>query len=588
MLRQTLTEDRSDYHCETITLGTCPNTLTCDKSLSFDKANNAKFDVYLIGDLRDYGKSSNIDAAKLLGKIEHEESLTSLYKEISGSFVLVIVNRESKRISVVNDHLASIPLYYTETEKHRHISTSLPHLINETEGDRSYTVSSQAIFHYIYFHCIPSPITIYDEVFKLKPSELVVFDQEQTNHLGPQYKPEFSSKEISTGMHNACLSEIEKAVNLSLPNTSVAAFLSGGLDSSTVAGMLKKISGRAKTFSIGFNEQGYDETEFAEISARHFGTEHVTSYLEPEYISENFALVASGFDEPFGNSSALAAFFCATKAKQSNIETLLAGDGGDEFFAGNSRYAKQKWFYPYEKSPEVIKSILRAVLDNSLIKKLPLVKKASSYIHQADNPLPDRLQTYNFLHRFSPTEVFTAAFLKDVDRELPLKQLRERYTEINSESATDKMLYMDWKFTLADNDLIKVRKMCQLAGIEVKFPLTEKELVDFSCTIPAEVKLPGQRLREFFKKSTENFLAPETLTKPKHGFGLPFGRWMRTNQELVEITQKSFAGIKSRNIFRPEFLDKALRMQSENHAAYYGELIWVISVLEIWLQSREQ
>lgn len=539
--------------------------------------------IHVFGQVRKYGQSEILSAKQLCELFQGD--FAAFYASISGRFVIIIHSHTQNKLWIMNDHMASIPLFYCQDDKGFVISLSMK--LIEQFAALPLKISSQAIYHYCYFHCIPSPLTIYQGVKKLSPAELICFENGKDSSHGTLYSPKFADQGGDTAEEKVrCLTEIENAVANSITDN-CGAFLSGGLDSSTVAGMLAKLKNEALTFSVGFKEPGYDETEFALITAKHFNTKHDAVYLEPDYITENFANVASNFDEPFGNSSALAAYFCASYAKSQGVETLLAGDGGDELFAGNTRYAKQKLFAPYEKLPTFAKSLLKLIFIKTPLERLPLISKVASYIKQAENPLPDRLQAYNFLHRFPPTEIFTQEFLKDVDTTLPLKSLRERYRQVESSSQVDNMLFLDWKFTLADNDLIKVSKMCKLAGVEVRFPLIEKELVDFSCGIPASVKLPGQKLRHFFKEMVKPFLAPETLTKSKHGFGLPFGRWMRTTPKLVEITEGALSRLKSRGIVRSDFVDKALKMQSEEHSAYYGELIWILSVLELWMESRD-
>lgn len=548
---------------------------------------NGNYKVTILGYLRAYNQAQRIDA-KYVASL-YQGDIEALYEKIAGQFIIFIYDKNTNQLFVFNDHMATLPCYYYQENGHTWLSLSLQYIKNAANNDL--VISNQAIFNYCYFHCIPAPTTIYHSVFKLDSSELLVIEQNSIKRKGTLYRPHFAEKTTMDSAHERCLDTVRDMVTFHGENPNVGAFLSGGLDSSTVAGVLSEIKGKAgekaRTFSVGFDEQGYDETYFAELSAKHFETVHQTSYLQAEYISENFVKVASAFDEPFGNSSALAAFYCASFAKEHGVTTLLAGDGGDEIFAGNSRYAKQKLFRPYEFLPNIGQSLCKQVFLNTPLKKMPVVKKIASYIEQADTPLPDRLQSYNFLHRFSPSEIFTADFLKNVDQGLPLEQLRERYQQSGSSNAIDSMLYMDWKFTLADNDLIKVSKMCEMAGVAVKFPLLEKEIVDFSCRISASEKLPGNKLRDFFKKSMKNFLADETLSKPKHGFGLPFGRWMRTTPSLIALTEQSLQQLKHRNIIQAQFIDKALEMQKNEHSAYYGELIWILTVLELWLGQRD-
>ena len=149
------------------------------------------------------------------------------------------------------------------------------------------------------------------------------------------------------------------------------------------------------------------------------------------------------------------------------------------------------------------------------------------------------------------------------------------------------MLYLDWQFTLADNDLRKVSHMCALAGVEVAYPMLDDSLLTLAGEIPDEWKLKGQQLRYFYKKALTNWLPQETITKKKQGFGLPFGVWMQTHKPLQEMAYDSLVKLKSRPYFKAEFLDKLIKLHREGHAAYYGELIWILTVLELWLERHE-
>jgi asparagine synthase (glutamine-hydrolysing) len=201
--------------------------------------------------------------------------------------------------------------------------------------------------------------------------------------------------------------------------------------------------------------------------------------------------------------------------------------------------------------------------------------------------LPDRLQSYNFLHRHSPADVFSSEFLASVDTQFTLDLQRSVFSRLEEASIQNRMLYLDWQFTLADNDLRKVSHMCALAGIEVTYPMLDDELVSFSCSIPSEWKLKGSNLRHFYKESLKDWLPRETITKKKQGFGLPFGVWMQTHKPLRELAYDNLLKLKERPYLRSQFIDEAIRMHRSGHSAYYGELVWILTVLELWLESRE-
>ena len=452
-----------------------------------------------------------------------------------------------------------------------------------------FQLSKQALYHYFFFHCIPAPHCIYENVYKTSAGAKTRLFDEGKWDSELHYRPTFNEQPLANvkSSQQDCLKLIEQCVGNAIKANS-GAFLSGGLDSSTVAGMMAKHQPSPKTFSIGFTSKEHDETEYAQITAKHFNLAHQVKILQPEEAISVFKQVAQSFDEPFGNSSAMATYFCAKFAKEHGVDHLLAGDGGDEIFAGNERYAKQKVFNLFTKQPKLIRALLDFSFNNELCAKLPLLKKATSYIRQAKTPMPDRLENYNFIHQFGAENIFTEEFLQAVDKDLPISMRRERYNACLSSDQVDKQLFLDWKFTLADNDIVKVKTMCQLAGISVSFPLLDQRLVDYSCTIPAETKLPKSSLRDFFKNMCRGFLADATLEKSKHGFGLPFGVWLKENKVMGDIAMNALEQLKARKIVKASLIEQAQSAHRQIHANYYGELIWIMVVLELWLQGCEE
>jgi asparagine synthase (glutamine-hydrolysing) len=215
------------------------------------------------------------------------------------------------------------------------------------------------------------------------------------------------------------------------------------------------------------------------------------------------------------------------------------------------------------------------------------LRKLGSYIRQASVPLPDRLETYNFLHRSPLVDVFEPEFLAAVDVDEPLAMLREVYQRAASSSPLNRMMHLDLKLTLADNDLRKVSRMCDMAGIEVRYPLLDDELVEFSGEIPASLKVKGLKLRYFFKRALKDILPPETIAKTKHGFGMPFGLWLRSHAPLAELMDSSLDAFQRRGILRPSYIQDLRRQHHTEHATYFGIMIWVVAMLECWLGARK-
>jgi asparagine synthase (glutamine-hydrolysing) len=292
--------------------------------------------------------------------------------------------------------------------------------------------------------------------------------------------------------------------------------------------------------------------------------------------------IATAHDQPFGNASVLPAFCCARFAREHGISRLLAGDGGDELFGGNERYAMQHIFSLYGRIPGPLR---HGVLD-PLLQRMPAVgvlRKAKGYARQANIQLPERLQTYNLLERLGASQVLDGGFLAGIDLSEPAALMRESYHGADAGSQINRLLALDLRFTLADSDLPKVNRACELAGVEVAYPLLDAEVVDFSLRLRPDMKLRGTRLRWFFKEALRDFLPREVLEKQKHGFGLPFGPWLRDHARLRELAGDTLAGLRRRHIVNEALLDDLMNNRLAEHAAYYGTLVWVLMTLALWL-----
>lgn len=453
-------------------------------------------------------------------------------------------------------------------------------------ADGSPEIDPQAIFDYFYFHTIPSPRTIFKDVYRLPPGHYASFENGKLT-IEPYWVPAFPELGQASfeDLRDEFKTLLSQAVARQLDGGKAGCFLSGGTDSSTVAGLIGQVLGMpAATYSIGFEAEGYDEMAYARIAAKQFNTEHHEYYVTPQDLLRSIPDVAVSYDQPFGNSSALPAYYCAKMAREDGVTRILAGDGGDELFGGNARYAKQRIFNLYQNVPALVRSaLLEPVLASGIGRNLPLIRKAGSYVEQARMPMPDRLQLYNLVTHLGLGQVFAPDFLAGIDISAPLQLQRQVWRSAQAESATNRELAFDWRFTLGENDLPKVCGTARLAKIEVGFPMLDEELLMFSLKLPADYKLKGLKLRWFFKEALRGFLPDEILIKKKQGFGLPFGVWATKHQGLRGLAEDSVRGLVDRKILRSDFVDALLTRQLYEHPGYYGEMIWIAMMLEQWL-----
>ena len=460
---------------------------------------------------------------------------------------------------------------------------------DELAGDSS-ELDAQALFDYLYFHVIPAPRTAFRNVHRVPAGHCAVFEDGKLA-VSRWWRPEFIERRAQPleALAEEFRSLLRAAVADKAGRGKVGCFLSGGTDSSTVVGMLGQVSGRAPpAFSIGFDAEGYDEMTYARIAARHFNADHHEYYVTPDDVVRSVPRIAAACDQPFGNSSVVPAYWCAQMAKDAGIDAMLAGDGGDELFGGNTRYAKQRLFGVYGRLPAVVRHRLLepAILGRASLKGIPVLGKAQSYVEQARIDMPDRLHAYNLLLRVGVTDVLTEEFLSNVDQEKPLREQRATYGASTATTLVNRMLAYDWKYTLADNDLPKVMTAVSLAGVTAGFPLLDDRVVDFSLRLAPSLKVRGLTLRWFFKKALRGFLPEAIIAKSKHGFGLPFGVWMTRHSGLRTMALGSLELLRDGGIVRRDFLDRLAKELLPQAPGYYGEMVWILMMLGQWQAAQ--
>jgi len=448
----------------------------------------------------------------------------------------------------------------------------------------------QSILDYVHFHMVPAPVSAFRGEHRLLPGQYLHY-RDQRVRLGSYWSPHFveDEKRPFAELREEFLSLLSDSVRRMSRDVPTGAFLSGGTDSSTVSGMLGQATGRpAETFSIGFDQQGYDEIEYARIAARHFRTSQHEYYVTAADIAAAIPKLAEIYDQPFGNSSAVPTYCCARYARESGVQLRLGGDGGDELFGGNDRYATQYLYSLYEFLPRPIRAGLLEPVARNLhgATVLPPVRWYRRLVDLASTPMPDRLDAHNLLARIGPSQVFTPDLLSAIDLHHPLKLMRDVYNANGAQSLVNRMLAYDFKFTLADNDLPKVMRSCEAAGLLVDFPMLDDRLVEFSTRLSPDMKLKGTKLRYFFKEALRGFLPDEIIAKTKHGFGLPFGQWLRTHKPLEDIVMGALESLRGRGIVRAQFIDGLLGRHLVEHPGYYGTMAWVLTMLELWFQNH--
>ncbi len=528
--------------------------------------------------------------------VEEPGLCASLYKaygldfvsKIRGVFSIAIWDNKENILFLGTDPFSIRSITYYHDKSNLIFGSKIKSILDSHQVKKEIAPSS--IIDYLYFSAIPTPSTAYKDILKLPPGHFLVLKNGKLSlkqYWDANYT-EYSGFKRERYWEEEVLCHIKAAVQSNLEycnGDDVGAFLSGGTDSSTVAGMVKDLAGTVKTFSIGFSEGRFDETSYARIAANHFNADHHEYVVTPDDAYGIISSIIKLYDDPFGNASVIPTYFCARLAKNEGINVLLAGDGGDEVFAGNERYHTDKIFSLYSEIPKGLRDLVLEPLVFNMPSGFPLVNKAIKYIKRSNIPNPKRIYSYNFLDNFGIENVFDGDFLEGAGGHGNYWGIISNYYEhAGTKNELNRLMYLDLKLAITDNDLLKVNGAAELAGIRVRYPLLDQNLVEFFGTVPARLKLKRFKKRYIFLKSLRNVLPREVIKKKKHGFGLPISVWLKEDKRFKTLARDTLLSSKSvqRGYFKKGFLESLFKMHEEDSTSYYGDNLWVFLMLELW------
>jgi len=281
-------------------------------------------------------------------------------------------------------------------------------------------------------------------------------------------------------------------------------------------------------------------------------------------------------------------YYCALVSKQGGDDMILAGDGGDELFGGNTRYLKDGIFDHYLKLPSPLRGLLEPVLSGLPGgRKLPLLRQAANYVTHAKRSVAHRMTSYNAF-AFTPIEqIFSTEALAVIDPDGPRRFAEEIYDAASGDAKIQRMMHLDLQLTLADSDLRKVMTSCTAADIRVRFPMLDDDLAEFSGGLPAELLVENGEIRRFYKDAFADFLPRTIIEKEKMGFGLPMFQYIGELPALADFFCDALSDLKPRGIFDTDFLDHLIQEVREDRSGTHAGIVWDLAVLQTWMASRD-
>ncbi len=499
-----------------------------------------------------------------------------------GMFAFALWDSKNRRLLLARDRLGVKPLYYAELPGVGLVfGSEIKSLLQDAEVPREWR--ADAIDSYLTLLYIPAPDTVYRAVSKLPPAHILVAEAGQIR-ISRYWDLQFTG-EGENRSEEAYLEELDQlireAVALRLiSDVPLGAFLSGGIDSSTVVAYMKQVSDSPPVaMAVGFDNEAFDEVGHAQTVARHLGCEFHALVAAP-HVADLLPTLAWHFDEPFGDSSAVPTYYVSQAARRL-VTVALSGDGGDELWAGYARHRVEQWEQRVRGSLGPARRIA-----GWLGHALPLsVKGARSLRHLAANPD----HAYALKHAYGMFEpdakkrLYTSDFGNAVRHADVFSSFRDAYHACASADPMDKALYTDARTYMIDDVLTKVDRMSMAVSLEAREPLLDHKLLEFAARVPMSLKLKNGRSKYLMRRLLEQHVPRSISERPKRGFEAPIAEWLRG--PLAEMTTELLLDgrLHERGIFAPGEI-KRLWDEHRSGRASHQHRLWQLVMLELWFR----
>lgn len=490
-------------------------------------------------------------------------------------------------IGAFTDHFGSLPLYWYRHGEHFAVATDLRLLLDAPGVERR--PDPVAVYHYLNFACIPAPLTICQGVSRIEPGTRLLLDARRAQgerYYLPEYPGDLhgSDEALAQGMRDRIVATVEDYRPAG--DAGWACFLSGGTDSSSIVSILARQGiGKVHSCSIGFQEAGYDELDFARLAGEACGAQPHLAQVDHARALGLLDSVIDAYDQPFGNASAVPTLACAELGQAQGFALMLGGDGGDEIFGGNERYAKDKVMQAFYGLPSPLKAAARAIGNAVGGGDNHLLNRVRNFTRRASLPNPDRFYTDDSFASDYYEELLTPDFRRQVKCDASLDFMRQVYALGGRAEPLHRIMRLDLMMAIAQNDLVKVHRACKQHGVSARFPYLDPALVEYCGRLAATYKVRGLNKRHLFKQAMAGILPQEILRKRKQGFGLPIAIWMKDDADLqARVRDVLLDGrTRQRGWVDPGFIARLVELHMAG-GWDHSTAIWQLLVLELWMR----
>jgi len=498
---------------------------------------------------------------------------------LRGMFGLALWDSRSRTLLVARDRIGIKPMYYAEQGGRLYFGSELKSLLEAPDLPR--TIDLDALDHYLSVLYTPGDGSIFKNVRKLPPGHLLMW---RDGKAAIERYWQVPAAETFRGSESDAVQQLHSVLTDAirchlLSDVPLGAFLSGGVDSSLVVGLMAQATGRSvKTFSIGFDDPAFDELEHARRVARHFGTDHHEFVVKPDAIGILDGIVGH-FDEPFADSSAIPTWYVSEMARR-HVTVVLSGDGGDELFGGYDRYVPHPRVVAFDRySPSAFRRVAAIAAA-----RLPHGARGKNFLRHVGRDQRGRyLDAIRFFGADEKPALLTAEVMRQIEGPDPETRLARHFERFSRLPWPSQMMRFDTETYLPEDILTKVDRMSMAHSIESRVPLLDNEVIEFAATLPAGLKIKNGRRKHVLKEVAATVLPREILDRPKQGFGVPLGTWFRGGlRELFADTLLSPSSLQ-RGYFQAPFVRRIVDEHLSGRRDHTLRL-WQLVVFEKWHQ----
>ncbi|MBI3268219.1 MAG: asparagine synthase (glutamine-hydrolyzing) [Planctomycetes bacterium] len=523
---------------------------------------------------------TNTDTEVIVHLYEDQGSACVHY--LRGMFALAVWDDRNQELVLARDRLGKKPLVYAMDPRGIFFGSEIKSILEVPGIPR--TVDPVALDHYLSYQYVPAPLTMFKGISKLPPGHFLVYRGGQVHSYRYWYPA--PARVQMTSFQDWCdeaFSRIFEAVKVRLvSDVPLGAFLSGGIDSSIVTGLMSLATNApVKTFSIGFEEEDYSELPYARLVAQHFKTDHHEFIVKPDAVSVLPKLVWH-YNEPFADSSAIPTYYLA-KMTREHVTVALSGDAGDECFGGYSRYLAAKFARYCDLLPAFARrgmaAGVRACLAAVLSRETRSRKRYRFLRHLHRSPAR---RYFEWISVFETDE--KAALAADGDpflREYTPALLEEAFKGSPVRDLVGRTAFADLLTYLPYDLLVKMDIATMANSLEARSPFLDHYVVEFALAVPSSHKISWGTTKFILKKAFASLLPKEVLERPKMGFGVPIGRWFRGDLKEMLRDHLLDGRARGRGYFRPESVE-ALLERHLSGAADESHKLWALLVFELW------